>query len=275
MITIQQALKEGQTLFTTSSSPALDAELLLAHILKCARTTLHAWPGRTLTETEKQAYQSLCAQHAEGKPVAYLLGQQAFWKLNLQVTPEVLIPRPETELLVETALNLINKAEANVVDLGTGSGAVALALAYERSQWQITAVDESAAALQIAKANTERLNVQNIKFLESNWFENLSNKKFHLIVSNPPYIALDDPHLLALKYEPATALIAENQGLADLESIIQKAPQHLLPQGYLILEHGYQQAEQVQNLMQKNGFKHIITEQDLAGHPRVTWGKRC
>ena len=208
-------------------------------------------------------------------PIAYLLGQQAFWKFNLQVTPDGLIPRPETELLVETVLKLVVTPTAKVVDLGTGSGAIALALAHERPIWQITATDKSANALTIAQNNAKNLAINSITWIESDWFSALKGQQFNLIVSNPPYIAPEDPHLVALGYEPRTALIAEKYGIADLETIIQAAPKHLLPQGYLVVEHGYQQAEIVQEMMLAAGFKDIATQLDLANHPRVTWGQSC
>jgi release factor glutamine methyltransferase len=164
---------------------------------------------------------------------------------------------------------------ATVADLGTGSGAIAIALAHERPMWQITATDKSVNALAIAKENAKNLNIHSITWLESDWFSALNKQQFNLIVSNPPYIAPEDPHLVALGYEPRSALIAEKYGIADLETIIQAAPKHLLPQGYLVVEHGYQQAEIVQEMLLTAGFKGISTQLDLANHPRATWGQWC
>lgn len=276
MISIQQALKIAQTSFINSESPALDAELLLSHVLACNRVMLHTWPEKNISEQALKQFEILCEQRAKGVPMAYLLGQQAFWRFELLVTPDVLIPRPETELAVEVTLELLKEnAHSTVLELGTGSGAIALALAYEQPQWNIIATDNSESALAVAQQNAKRLGLSNIQWKKSHWFSQLLAQKFHLIVSNPPYIMPDDPYLAALQYEPQTALVAAENGTADLEEIIKHAPQYLLPQGFLVLEHGYQQAEIVQSLLLEAGFKNIETQLDLARHPRITWGQWC
>jgi release factor glutamine methyltransferase len=274
MRTILQVLKNASQSLITSETPELDAELLLAKILNCSRTTLHTWPDRELSEQEYQRFQQLCDERRAGKPVAYLLGTQPFWKFNLRVTPDVLIPRADTEILIEKILLLFGLEKIKVLDLGTGSGAIALALAYERPQWEIIATDKSVAALEIAAENARNLSIKNIQWLHSDWFAEVQDKKFNLIVSNPPYIAPNDPHLQALQFEPATALIAEKNGLQDLEQIIAQAQDFLLPQGYLIVEHGYQQADKVQEMMKNFGFSAINTYNDLGGNERVTLGKK-
>lgn len=274
MLTIKEILQDAALQFSSiTETPVLDAELLLAHVLKCSRTVFHTWPQRTISQSDYQLFSNLSQQHAQGVPVAYLIGKQEFWKFSLKVTPTVLIPRPETELLVEVALQLFaHQEDIAVVDLGTGSGAVALALAYEQPSWQITAVDTSATVLAIAQENAKQLGLSRVHWAQSNWFAALANQQFNLIVSNPPYIAPGDPHLAALQYEPQNALVAADQGLAALREIIGMAPLHLLSNGCLVLEHGYNQAQAVQELMQQSGFVNITTYNDLSGNPRVTAG---
>jgi release factor glutamine methyltransferase len=274
MRNIQFTLKEAEHQLTKiTATPALDAELLLASVLQCSRTILHTWPEREMSDDDYQTFLAICAKRLAGIPVAYLLEQQSFWKFDLRVTPDVLIPRPETELLVELVLETFADIEPlSLIDLGTGSGAIALALAYEFPTWKISATDNSPAALAIAQENAQRLEISSVQWIASDWYANLNEQKFNAIVSNPPYIAPGDHHLPALQYEPQSALVAEQEGLAALQEIITHAPEHLLENGYLFLEHGYQQAEAVQELMGKAGFKDIQTYVDLAGQPRVTSG---
>ncbi|MFI4954642.1 MAG: peptide chain release factor N(5)-glutamine methyltransferase [Gammaproteobacteria bacterium] len=274
MHTIQTVLTQIKQKFSgITDTPELDAELLLAHVLQCSRTVFHTWPEREISDTDYQTYLALCESRCDGVPVAYILGLQSFWKFELRVTPDVLIPRPETELIVELVLEeFADIKELSVVDLGTGSGAIALALASECPTWKITAVDNSMAALEVAIENAKRLDISKVHWERSDWYGALNNQKFNVIVSNPPYIAQDDAHLKALRHEPPTALVAAEEGLAALTEIISHAPEYLLENGYLFVEHGYQQADAVQELMHSAGFKDIQTYVDLASQPRVTRG---
>ncbi len=275
MTTITENIKQAERDFSSiTSTPRLDAELLLAHVLKYTRTQLHTWPEQEVSLEAQQTFKLLSEERAAGVPVAYLLESQPFWRFDLKVTPDVLIPRPETELAVDAALELFsNDQKIKVVDLGTGSGAIALALAYERPNWGILAIDASEAALTVARENGKNLKL-NIQLKKSNWFDELAGEQFNLIISNPPYIAPHDTHLHALRYEPQHALVAEKMGLLDLETIILQAPNYLLENGYLILEHGFDQADAVKKLMNQNGFTEIKTLTDLARNPRVTLGKK-
>ncbi len=261
---------------THSDSPALDAELLLAHCLEKTRTFLHTWPEIIPTPQQQDCFNQHITKRLSDYPVAYLLGTQAFWTLDLMVTPDVLIPRPETELLVETALEKIKKIhKPDILDLGTGSGAIALAVASERNDASVIAADTSVSALAIAKQNAEKhcLHKQ-IKFIQSNWFTAINENDFDLIVSNPPYIAPDDPHLsTTIRHEPQQALVANNMGLTDLEWIIKNSPAYLKHEGWLILEHGCEQTENVLQLLQKNGFINEKNKPDLNHQPRVSFAQ--
>lgn len=270
---IEQWLRWARDQLVQSDSARLDSELLLAHVLKRDRTWLYTWSDRELTEQQQQQAQQLLQQRQQGAPVAHLLGEREFWSLPLQVNASTLIPRPDTETLVEWALQLALPDNARVLDLGTGTGAIALALASERPQWQISAVDAQADAVALAASNAKLLDL-NVTVLQSNWFAALSGR-FDLIVSNPPYIDADDPHLQQgdVRFEPRSALVAEQRGLADLQQIIQKAPEFLSAQGWLLLEHGWQQAESVKQLLQQRGFKALQTRCDLAGQDRITGGQ--
>jgi release factor glutamine methyltransferase len=207
--------------------------------------------------------------------VAYILGQQGFWKLDLEVAPHTLIPRPDTELLVEAALQLLPATPAKVLDLGTGSGAIALALASERPAWHVTAVDRVLEAVALAERNRQRLHLSNATVMSSHWFSALENHRFQLIISNPPYIADADPHLVAgdVRFEPASALVAGVDGLEDLRLIIVQAPGHLEAGGWLMLEHGYDQALAVRDLLLTQGFEDVHSRKDLGGHERISLGR--
>ncbi|MDF3873211.1 peptide chain release factor N(5)-glutamine methyltransferase, partial [Pseudomonas putida] len=207
--------------------------------------------------------------------VAYILGQQGFWKIDLEVAPHTLIPRPDTELLVETALELQPASPAKVLDLGTGTGAIALALASDRPAWQVTAVDRVEEAAALAERNRQRLGLGNAQVRVSHWFDSLAGERFDLIVSNPPYIAAADPHLVAgdVRFEPSSALVAGADGLDDLRVIAAQAPAHLLPGGWLLLEHGYDQAASVRALLAEQGFIEVASRTDLGGHERITLGR--
>lgn len=294
-LTLAEALQQGEQQLSQAGlldSPRLDSELLLCHALQQPRSHLYTWPEKPLTPFQQQQFQTLLQQRSLGTPIAHLLGEKEFWGLPLKVTPDTLIPRPETELLVETVLNLVlNSAEfcqkscsLNLLDLGTGSGAIALALSYELQRQNIsanmTATDFSDAAIEIAQLNAKRLRLP-VQFLQGSWFQALEgseNPTFDLICSNPPYIDPTDPHLEwgDVRFEPMTALISEQQGLADLAEIIQQAPAYLTDKnglGWLLVEHGYNQEAPVQTLFQQAGIQQIRTLKDFANHPRITLGK--
>jgi release factor glutamine methyltransferase len=272
--TIAEAVKNAaHALEPHSESPRLDAELLLATLLDVPRSALLARGNERVALHDESAYAELIAQRADGVPIAYLTGRREFWSLPLKVSPAVLVPRPETEILVEQALALLpGDAARSVLDLGTGSGAIALSLAHERARWAITAVDMSSAALDVATQNAQALNLSHIQWRLGSWFDPVQGERFHLIVANPPYIAARDPALKALRAEPAAALIAGPTGLEALSVIIAQAPAHLHAGGWLALEHGSAQALDVAQLLQLHGFDSIRTYSDFSGRPRVTLG---
>lgn len=248
---------------------------LLEHILKINHLTLKYKSHQLLTFEQHQQFLQGIERLKQGEPLAYVLGEQEFWSLKLKVTPDTLIPRPDTEILVEQALALID-SEQNlcILDLGTGSGAIALSIAKERPLANIIATDFSSAALQVAQHNAMLNQISNIRFLQGSWYQALnSSYQFDVIVSNPPYIDEQDQHLSDLTYEPITALTAKNNGLADLEIIIGQAPQWLKPAGWLLIEHGYDQAQAVQQLFSHAGFNQVKTVKDYGGNDRVTLGQ--
>jgi release factor glutamine methyltransferase len=258
-----------------SPTARLDAELLLAAALGKPRSFLHTWPERIVSSEAALTFASHLQRRRTGEPVAYILGQQGFWKLDLDVAPHTLIPRPETEMLVEAALELVPAfAPTRVLDLGTGTGAIALALASERPVWQVTAVDRVLEAVALAERNRQRLHLDNAKVLSSHWFSSLEGQRFDLIISNPPYIAAEDPHLAAgdVRFEPSSALVAGTDGLDDLRMIIEQAPSYLNGDG-LLLEHGYDQGAAVRDLLSRHGFEKIQTRRDLGDHERITFGR--
>jgi release factor glutamine methyltransferase len=256
------------------ASAALDAGLLLAHILGISRTRLLAHTEMALEPSAAGRYAALVERRARGEPLAYLTGRREFWSLELAVTPAVLVPRPETELLVERALALHGAAHGRIADLGTGCGAVALALACERPHWQITATDVSAAALAVARANAARLGL-GVDFREGDWFVPLAGRRFDLVVSNPPYVDAGDPALAAgaLAYEPPLALTPGADALASLRAIARQAPRHLAPGGWLLLEHGATQGLAVRRELVLAGFRYVRSHPDPGGHERVTEGQ--
>jgi release factor glutamine methyltransferase len=269
--TVRALLERGWAQLAGSSGSArLDAEVLLAHALRRPRSYLLAHDDTFIDAATSAHFQSLVARCALGEPLAYLTGMREFWSLPLAVTPEVLIPRPESELAVERCLALRDAAPADIADLGTGSGAIGLALAVERPQWHIIATDQAAGALQVARANAQRLGARNVEFLEGDWFAPLSGRRFDLIVSNPPYVAAADPALLALRYEPAAALIPGASGMEALRRIVLEAPAHLLPGGWLVLEHGAGQAAELARSLVGAGYARVRCHPDLAGRDRVT-----
>jgi release factor glutamine methyltransferase len=252
--------------------PTLDAQLLLAGALQRPRSHLYAEPKSVCPDAARDAFMAWIDRRVRGEPLAYITGEREFWSRRLQVTPDVLVPRPETELLVERALALCPPGPAQVLDLGTGSGAVALALAIERPAWQITATDASPAALAVAAGNARTLDVRNCEFVSGSWYEPVPGRRFELIVSNPPYIAHGDPALAdpALRHEPQSALVSPPDGLTALREIIVGARGHLVAGGALALEHGNDQGPAVAEMLVRAGFSHVRSHADLAGHPRVT-----
>jgi release factor glutamine methyltransferase len=258
----------------SSDSARTDVSILLCHVLDCPRSFLLSHPETLLTPEQQQAFGALVARRSAGEPVAYLTGTKEFWSLELKVTPAVLIPRPETETLVEAALARLPADQSlRVADLGTGSGAIALALARERPMAHVIATDISDAALAVARDNERAHCIPNVVFHESIWFAALAGQQFDLIVSNPPYVAAGDPHLAALRFEPQTALVAGADGLDALRLIIREAPAYLSAEGWLLVEHGADQGDAVRSLFATAGFSAIETLPDLAGLARVTAGR--
>lgn len=278
-LTIASALARAPRLATVSDTPRLDIELLLTHVLQKPRTYLFTWPEQVLNAEETEVFERLFHRREQGEPIAHVMGVREFWSLPLRVNPSTLIPRPDTETLVEAALacatSCSSQAEPCGLDLGTGTGAIALALASELPHWQWIGVDQSSDAVALANENQRELGFSNVRFFQSDWYSALSNQVFHMIVSNPPYIDPADPHLSQgdVRFEPLSALIAEENGLADLRSIIAKAPPHLYAGGWLLLEHGYDQADAVQTLLRERGFVEVDTYRDLGGNDRVTKGR--
>ena len=273
MATIESLLNHAE--LPDSPTPRLDAELLLAHALGKSRSYLHTWPERELESGQLERYQAMLRRRQAGEPVAYILGQQGFWSLELEVASHTLIPRPDTELLVETALALLPATPAQVLDLGTGSGAIALALASERPAWRLTGVDRVPEAVALAERNRARLKLPNANFVDSHWFSALADQRYQLIVSNPPYIAADDRHLAEgdVRFEPSSALVAGADGLDDIRLIIARAPGYLEPGGWLLLEHGFDQAAAVRELLGTRGFNSVESRRDLGGHERISLGR--
>jgi release factor glutamine methyltransferase len=258
----------------TSASARLDAELLLEYVTGLSRTDFRAAPERALPAHAGWSFQQLIRRRLQGEPVAYIRGQQEFWSLLLEVSPAVLIPRPETELVVERALALLGPDAKEMADLGTGSGAIALAVASERPSIQITAVDVSADAIEVARRNAARLQLGNVRFERGSWFTPLAGRRFDVVAANPPYVARGDMDLAADvgRFEPEIALIAGTSGLESIEQIVAQAGAHLQPGGWLVLEHGWTQAGAVRDRLVRSGFAHVRSHADLAGHERVTEG---
>ena len=276
LLTIRDLLvAAGQRLANGSDSARLDAEVLLAAVLNRSRSYLHAWPERTLEPELAACFAAWLERRRNGEPIAYLLGRREFWSLELEVTPDTLIPRPETELLVELALERAPADQpVTIADLGTGSGAIALALATERPQARIVATDQSLAALAVARRNAQRLNLVTIEFRQGDWCVPLAGERFDLIAANPPYVAVADPRWRRseLRFEPSDALISGPGGLDALRTIIAQAPDHLKPGGWLVLEHGYDQGEAVPALLRERGFDEVTDHQDAAGVSRSSSG---
>ncbi|MFV8816698.1 peptide chain release factor N(5)-glutamine methyltransferase [Haliea sp. E17] len=273
MSTVQELLRSASDL--PGDSPRRDVEILLCHCLGKSRAWLYAWPEARLDADALAQFRELFRRRRAGEPVAYLTGQREFWSLPLAVAPTTLIPRPDTETLVEWALELPLPGAAAVLDLGTGTGAIALALASERPHWQVQGVDVSPEAVALARHNAQRCDLPQVQFSCSDWFAAVRGS-FDLIVANPPYIAGDDPHLAEgdVRFEPRSALVADDSGLADLHAIVRAAPDFLNGAGWLLLEHGFEQADAVREALVAAGFERIATRVDLAGNPRISGGCR-
>jgi len=263
--TIAAAIRELTTqLESYSDTPRLDAELIIAHSVEHPRSFLYTYPEQQLSHKIQELILGYLNRRLQGEPMPYILGHTQFWSLELTVTQDTLIPRPETEHLIEWALDHLPLNDACIADLGTGSGAIAIALAHGRPQWNIHATDTHANALNIAINNARKHQLSNIEFYLGDWCHALPQQKYTAIISNPPYIRDDDPHLADLHYEPASALIAAEHGLAAFKAIINTAKQYLVPNGKLILEHGYDQATALSQLLREAGFDHIDSQCDLA-----------
>jgi release factor glutamine methyltransferase len=274
---LQQAAQRLQR--AGSSSPRVDAEVLLCHVLGRDRTWLYTWGDKMCSLWEQARFEALVAARAQGTPVAYLTGEREFWGLRLATSPDTLIPRPDTETLVELALSRVNQPTGRMLDLGTGTGAIALAFASEQPDWQVLGVDLRFEAVALANQNAHSLGITNARFLQSDWFAVLENYDevgtlFDIIVSNPPYIAADDPHLAEgdVRFEPRSALVADACGMADLLHLVNTAQRYLTASGWLLLEHGYQQADVVREALERAGYQNVESVRDLGGHERVTLG---
>ena len=271
----RDALRIGSTLGLDSSTARIEAQSLLQHVLRVQRAYLLAHPEQALDAIQQATYAALLERRLQGEPVAYILGESEFFGLKFKVTPATLIPRSDTELLVELALQRVPENRAcRVLDMGTGSGAIALSIAHSRPDAQLMAVDASEAALDVARENARRLGIRNISLLQSDWFSALNGQRFDLIVSNPPYVATGDTHLSQgdLRFEPLSALASGADGMDDIRNIVGQAGAYLENGSWLLLEHGYDQAAQVRDLLHQNGFRGIFSAKDIAGIDRVSGG---
>ena len=265
-----------------SGSPRLDAEVLLAAVLECDRAYLFAYGDKVVDDTARDIFRHYIERRKAGEPVAYIIGKREFWSLLLSVNDSTLIPRPDTEILVEAALRLCTRAQAHVLDVGTGTGAIALALASEKTQWHIDAVDINENAVALATLNAAQLRLENVYVYKSNWFSAvrtntlLVEARFHMIVGNPPYIAADDFHLINgdVRFEPRTALVSADDGYADLFCIAEQAMDFLYAGGFLLLEHGFEQADRVRHFLLSVGYVDVETIRDYGGNERVTVGRK-
>ncbi|MDH5778380.1 MAG: peptide chain release factor N(5)-glutamine methyltransferase [Gammaproteobacteria bacterium] len=271
--TIQQAIQTATAkLKDSSDTPKLDAEVLLAHLLKKNRVHFLTWPEEPLSQITERFFFDLVERRAEGEPVAYITGMQEFWSLKLKVTTDTLIPRPETEVVVEQTLVLIpDDTACDIADLGTGSGAIALAIASECPQCNVFGIDQSKSAIRVAETNARQLDLSNVSFSQGNWLEGVDAHSFDIIVANPPYVALNDPHLQQgdVRFEPQTALVSGDDGLDDIRNIIPQAKKCLKRKGWLVLEHGYDQQPQIMALLDAAGFRELHGLTDYAKQPRV------
>ncbi|PIF21683.1 peptide chain release factor N(5)-glutamine methyltransferase [Candidatus Pantoea floridensis] len=272
---VRRWLQQAVVALCGGDSPKRDAEILLGFVTGKSRSWLVAFDDAELDERQQQQLKALLARRVNGEPIAHLVGEREFWSLPLRVSDATLIPRPDTEVLVEQALAHLPVTAKSLLDLGTGTGAIALALASERPQCQVIGCDRIPAAVELAQDNAQRLHINNAHFMLSHWFSDLPAQRFDLIVSNPPYIDAADEHLQQgdVRFEPLSALVADDQGLADLRFIIHTAPQWLQPGGWLLLEHGWQQGAAVRAMMMQHNYQMVSTVDDYGGNPRVTLGQ--
>ncbi|MCG3865900.1 MULTISPECIES: peptide chain release factor N(5)-glutamine methyltransferase [unclassified Photobacterium] len=258
-----------------SESPQLDSAVLLCHVLDKPRSYLLTWPEKQLDNDQYNAFMGVLERRLNGEPIAYIVGEREFWSLPLKVSPSTLIPRPDTERLVELALDKITSATTKVLDLGTGTGAIALAIASECPSLQVTGIDLRQEAAELAHENSQRLSILNTRFLAGSWYSPLQdNDVFDVIVSNPPYIDQADPHLVQgdVRFEPKSALVADDNGLADIRIISAQGRKHLMVGGWLLMEHGFEQGLAVRTILEQLGYQQVSTSQDYAGLDRVTMG---
>jgi len=274
--TIAHWVTYGQEqLVSCSDSAKLDAQILLAFVLDKERIYLLTWPENTLSNDAIQLYLALLQRRVSGEPIAYIIGVKEFWSLPFKVSPATLIPRPDTEVLVESVLEHFGELDSiHCLDLGTGTGAIALALASEQPHWKIDAIDFNIDAVKLAKQNAQNLGLTHVNIFQSNWFSAVNERKFDVIVSNPPYIDALDEHLNQgdVRFEPESALIADEQGLADIKHIAQQALKFLNTSGTLFFEHGFEQGKAVRNILMALGYENTKTVRDLNNHERITWG---
>lgn len=273
-MTFSEALQYACLRLIGSESPEIDSQVLLCHTLDCQSAYLHTWPDKNLTDIQQADFKTLIQQREQGQPIAHLIGQRGFWSLDFKVTPDTLIPRPDTELLVSLALEII-KPNMVVVDLGTGTGVIALSLAEEVTTAIILAMDFSGSALEVAQQNASEYQLTNVSFWQGSWLDAIIDNSLDIVISNPPYIENDDPHLSQgdVRFEPRTALVSGGDGLNDIRQIIKQAQRCLKPQGWLLIEHGYHQARQVQQLFLEARFTEVVSRQDYGGNDRVVMGR--
>jgi len=274
--TLRQALQYARQQLQALEQGHFDAEVLLCFVLQKNRAHLIAWPEKPLSADQWQRFQQLIQRRAAGEPVAYLTGRREFWSLDLNVTPDTLIPRPDTEVLVEQALQRIpSDAPWRIADVGTGSGAIALAIASERPACQLYAIDISPGALQVARDNARRLGIKNVTFLQGKWLQPIADKSLEMVLSNPPYIQQDDPHLQQgdVRFEPRSALVAGTDGLDDIRVLCDTARQALKDGGWLLLEHSYHQGSAIVALLKQQGYSEIIDIVDYSGNDRLAIGR--
>lgn len=259
-------------------SALLDVQVMLAHVLQVNRSYFYTWPEKIITPEQLEQFETLFARRLTGEPIAYIIGEKEFWSLPFKVSPATLIPRADTEVLVEAVLNQITQTTATGIDLGTGTGAIALSLAHEMPNWSLLGIDYSHDAVLLAKENQQALSINNAQFIQSSWLDNVDESwvgECDFIVSNPPYIDKDDPHLVQgdVRFEPASALIADNNGLQDYIDIMSSAKPFLKSGAYLLFEHGFEQAQSITSLFESHGYSNISTVKDFSSNDRVTFAQ--